>query len=182
MKKYFAFAFLVTFLSCKKGEINYDEIVYTDGNGDIISVGNNNDWQVINSDNSVNFTQLDNGLSSFLNNVYGYNFEFNQNCTTDSVFESIVFYPNPVTKSETPRIRIVTNKPILNVAYSYKKIGGNLIGANAGVNNEFFTNLRQRVDFPFTGLIDERKNMEVFLAILTEDSCIYYAKGKVFFF
>lgn len=113
MNNYFAFIVLITFISCKKSEINYDEIVYTDGNGEIISVGNNTDWQITNSDNTINFTQIDNGLSSFLNNVYGYNFEFNQNCSSDSVFESIIFYPNPVTKSETPRIRISSNKPML---------------------------------------------------------------------
>jgi hypothetical protein len=177
------FLMLISIISCKKNDdkLSLNEIVQTDENGNVINEGNNNDWDLIDFQNIKAFTSLNRGLTVYHESSYGDSIYIKKDCVINYGDLIITMFPNPVPQLQPPTIRIESTIPIMDVAYSYRRIGENFGGTNAGISSTNYSNNRKFVEFYLSGVGTERDDLEIYLGILTNDTCVYYSSGKIKF-
>lgn len=175
--------FILLSISCKKESLsiwNENEIVKTDENGNILSNGSPNDWTDQSFSSDANFYDMQqSACRAFYSHFNGYDTEgclFSANCTENTNF-SVVLYPNPVPNGQTPKVRITSSKKMVLIGMGNKIKGVEGIASVASLTlpvPTYETDL-EIIDFDFL----YGNDIELYLTIMTEDSCITYTKGKV---
>ena len=172
------FLFILS-LSCDKNKLTPEDIVQTNLQGDIVSEGSSNDWSLMDIKDKDIFLPLS-------TRNYGTNGEpiiqdgINFNCTKDSV--EVIVYPNPVVPGHNPHLWIKSEKVIIDFSMAYGEYGKSSAGTVGGVNSnilsqngyEVFLELGEELNWP-------EDKVQLYIFILTEDSCAYYTAGKILY-
>lgn len=177
--------------SCKKEEKiswNMDEIVQTDDNGNIISVGNTDDWQDQDVYSNTFLQELEfrscREHYDYITNYDSIDVEapdcfFSENCSPNEDF-SVVVFPNPVPSGESPNIRVTSSKGIIQFSYSYKRKSDD---STLGFGGNHFPGPTLYHEQSLLGINQFRngEDLELFVNIHTTDSCMNFTSGKIIF-
>lgn len=183
------FILLIFVSSCKKYKRN--DIVETDKYGNILNDYGSNDWQSQAYLSDGDFSSIKFRLCESFSNDFGQNpndtTTSNIDCSSNNICNdldnefSVRVFPNPAKKNGNCTILISSSKKMVGLAYSDRAKGGNDLGVslvtfpkNETEKNFMEFQISQSI-FPTSG----NKDFELFISILTEDSCYNFTKGKI---
>jgi hypothetical protein len=172
---------LLIIQSCSKEDLNLSikDVVVTDRSGNVINSNGHNDWNNMDLTSDPNFNSLMIDLCISLFDDYQ-----NEICNSYSFCSSpnnylISVFPNPVPKSETPRFRIFSDKKIISYAVGFKNLGDNelTLSSTLEISPPSYDIENLIGSFPYL----KYNGMDFYINFLTEDSCMYFTKGKILY-
>lgn len=181
---------IVLISSC--GKYKDKEIVQTDSSGNILSTNDSNDWQ---NQNYLSDPLYDRMLVTLCQNISNNFFQDTSaasiigDCTINGEIcndaennFSTLLYPNPASKNTGASLLIQSSKKMLAIT-----VGGLVKGQNEFSARAAFQPKNQNeqheivipIDHSMFTLSYNKKDFELYVSIMTEDSCFNFTKGKI---
>lgn len=176
--------------SCKKDDcLEIEDIVNTDGDGNILNQGNSNDWILMDISENDYFEALSNtpqqvfdSTGALISQTWEQPEGINLECPLSDNIEFLM-YPNPVPFGIDPYLKITADKKFIDFGMMYGEANGEMFGRSWGLSSDIFPN-PYMIAYELGGDIlwpGPDNNVQVYLYVMTEDSCAYFTQGKIIY-